>query len=168
MNRLRPLFPVPVQARLQFQGGTGAGMWLNVFPIDESLALPSLPFLLALRRRLSLELPAGPAPCQCGALADPWDNHFLACRSAGRLARRGKAELAFAQLLREASGLAAQVSTRSRICDFAVPSVSAHDQRELDVVARGLPLFDDRFIILDATLRSSFSSAGAVRFGSHY
>ena len=45
MNRLRPLFPVPVQARLRFQGGPGAGMWLNVFPIDESLALPSLPFL---------------------------------------------------------------------------------------------------------------------------
>ena len=84
------------------------------------------------------------------------------------LARQGKAvALAFAQLLREAGGPTAQVATRPRTRDLAVPGVSAHDQRELDVVVRGLPLFDGRFIILDATLRSSFSSAGAVRLGSH-
>ena len=142
-------------------------MWLNVLPVDGSLALPTVPFLLALRRRLSLELPAGPARCRCGAELDPWGNHFLACRSAGRLARRGNAlELAFAQLLREAGGPSAQVATRPRIRDLAASGVSAHDQRELDVVARGLPLFDGRFIILDVTLRSSFSSAGAVLAGS--
>ena len=143
-------------------------MWPNVFPIDESLTLPTVPFLLALRRRLSLELPTGSARCPCGALVDPWGNHFLACPSTGRLRRRGKAlELAFAQLLREAGGPSAQVAPRPRLRDLAVPGVSALDQRELNVVARGLPLFGGRTIGVDATLRSPLSAAGAVRFGSH-
>ena len=84
-------------------------MWLNVFPIDMALTLPTVAFLLALRRRLALELHLGPAHCVCGAPLDAWGNHYLACRESGRLKRRGKAlELAFAQLLREAGGPSAQ------------------------------------------------------------
>ena len=71
LNRLRPLLPAPVQARFRSQGDPGASMWLNVFPVDESLALPPVPFLLALRRRLSLEVPTGPARCPCGAQVNP-------------------------------------------------------------------------------------------------
>ena len=169
LARLQPLLPAPVQARLRSQGGPGAGMWLNVFPVDELLTLPSIPFLLALRRRLCLELPAGPARCPCGALLDPWGNHLLACHSTGRLTRRGKAlELAVAQLCREAGGPAVQVASRPRLRDLAMPGVSAHDLRELDVVARGFPLFGGRSIVVDATLRSPLSSAGRVRVGSHW
>ena len=60
-----------------------------------------------------------------------------------------------------------QVASRPRLRDLAMPGVSAHDLRELDVVARGFPLFGGRSIVVDATLRSPLSSAGCVRYGSH-
>ena len=94
-------------------------------------------------------------------------NHRLACGSSGRLTRRGRAlELAFAQLLKEAGGRGAVVSSRPFLRDLGVPGVAAHDHRELDVVARGLPLFGGRPLVVDATLRSPLTSAGFVRFAA--
>ena len=143
-------------------------MWLNVFPTDQALSLQPLLFLMALRRRLSLELPASAASCSCGAPLDPWGNHRLACRTAGRLKQRGRAiEHAVAQLLREAGGHGVLVDHRPLLRDLGVPGVAAPDHRELDVVARGFPLFGGRTIVVDATLRSPLTGSGFTRYSAH-
>ena len=155
----------PVQALLRSQRGKGAGDWLSAIPTCAALTLESLLFLLALRRRLFLPLPAGPRACaSCAAPLDPFGHHVLACSRTGWLKRRSSiVELAWVQVCAEAGGAAHH---RPMLRDLALPGVRDDDTRQLDIVAGALPIYGGRTIVGDATLRSPLTGSGIPRFNA--
>jgi hypothetical protein len=154
--------PASDTALLRSQSGPGAGDWLLAIPTGLDLSLDSPLFALALRRRLLLPLPCGPAACgSCGAMLDDRGHHALACVRSGWLRRRATGfELAWVQVLKEAG---ARVRHQPLLRSLAVPGIAPHDGRQLDVVASGLPLFGGRALVGDATLRSPLAGDGSVR-----
>ena len=119
-------------------------------------------FRVLLQRRLSLPLPLSQRICGCGLPYDPFGHHRSAC-SRTRLGRRGfPLESAAARICREAGG---RVATNMfvRNLDLGVPS--AADNRRLEVVVDGLPLFRGVHLAVDTTLVSALKGDGVPRRG---
>ena len=152
-------------ALLRSQTGRGAGDWLLAVPTSPLLTLEPVLFLVALRRRLLFPLPAGPRHCLgCHQVLDVWGHHLLACPRTGWLKRRSKGfEMAWVQVCLEAGAAA---SHRPLLRNLAVPGVPDTDNRQLHLVAGGLPLYGARTLVGDATLRSPVAADGTVRFGA--
>ena len=139
-------------------------------------ALPSSPltrfhpalFRVLLQRRLALPLPLTFRSCRCGRPLDAFGHHRAACFKSGVLARRGFAvESAAARVCREAG---ARVATNLFVRDMDLGVTSGRDgfgsakregqQRRLEVVADGLPLFGGVQLALDTTLVSEVQGDG--------
>ena len=96
-------------------------------------------FRVLLLRRLWLPIPPSDRFCRCGLPLDPRGHHRAACATAAVLGRRGFAlESAAARVCREAG---ARVSLNVRVQDMDLARPDALDNRRLEIVADGLPLF---------------------------
>ena len=113
-----------------------------------------------LLRRLRLLLALSSAKCRCGRPHDVLGDHRASCPRSGALrARAGALERAAARVCREAG---ATVSTHMLLRDLNVPA-DRHDDRRLEVVANGLPLWGGVQLAVDTTLVSALTSAAQPR-----
>ena len=112
-------------------------------------------------RRLWLPIPPSDRDCRCGLPLDPRGHHRAACATAGVLGRRGFAlESAAARVCREAG---ARVSSNVRVQDMDLVRPDALDNRRLEIVADGLPLFLGAQLAVDTTLVSVLRRDGSPR-----
>ena len=116
---------------------------------------------LLLLRRLWLPLPSSSRVCRCGRPLFSSGHHRAACAVAGVLGSRGFAvESAAARVCREAGG---RVSTNIRIQDMDIMAPNLLDDRRVEVLADGLPLFHGQQLAIDTTLVSALGRDGLPR-----
>ena len=126
----------------------------------EGLILEPAHFRALLLRRLRLPLPFVPARCRCGREQDALGDHRSACPRSGVLrARGGPLERAAARICREAGAV---VAMHTLVRDLNVGSVPGDDRR-IEVIANGLPLWGGMQLAVDTTLVSALSSTSAPR-----
>ena len=115
-------------------------------------------------RRTSLSHPSPSplvAPLSSSSPLDSSGHHRAACVVAGVLGSRGFAvESAAARVWREAGG---RVTTNMRIQDMDIVVPNQLDERRIEVLADGLPLFHGTQVAVDTTLVSAFRRNGAPR-----
>ena len=147
-------------ALLDSQSGPFAARLLTVRPVGPEFALDSALFRVLLLRRLRLPLPLAPARCRCGRPLDAVGDHVAACPRSGVLrARGGPLERAAARVCREAG---AAVATHVLVRDLNLQA-HRHDERRIEVIANGLPLWGGSQLAVDTTLVSPLTSAGVPR-----
>ena len=132
---------------------------------DGEVPVDAQVFRVLLLRRFWRPLPLSASACRCGRPLDDLAHHRSACATSGVLGRRGFAlESAAARVCREAGGrvtLSLQLPCTVRVSDLDLPPRGAHDQRRLEVVADGLPLFHGAQLAID----NGVSSEGDGRPG---
>ena len=128
------------------------------FPIAPHSRFDPQPFRVLILRRLWLPLPPIARNCRCGLPLDSCGHHRAACAAAGVLVRRGFAvESAAARICREAG---TRVSLDVRVQDMDLARLDALDNRRLEIVADGLPLFQGAQLEVDTTLVSALRRDG--------
>ena len=141
------------------QNGPLSGLPFTMLPLLLLQRFNSHLFRVLLLRCLHLPLPLSSRACRCGCLLDCLGHHRASCLRAGVLGRRGFAlESAVAQVCREAG---ARVSVNVFLCDLDLP-IGAMDQRRIEVIAEGLPVFHGAHLVIDATLVTSSCQWGAT------
>ena len=96
-----------------------------------------------------MTLPAGPSHCQCRHALDVLGDHRTSFPSAGILRTRGgPLERAIARICREAGG---RVASNVRLVQMNL-DLPVDDDRNIEVVANGLPLWHGAQVAVDATL----------------
>ena len=89
---------------------------------------------------------------------DPHGDHFSACMNSGRVKlRAGPIEHTVAQICREAG---ARVRTNVLLRNLNV-AAAPDDQRQLEVIASGLPVYGGSQVAIDVTLRSPLRRDGS-------
>jgi len=149
------------QALLRSQSGHAAGKWLSTVPQSPELVLTPLRMQVALRLRLNYTLPLGPRRCNgrtCRARLDAYGHHWTACNRSGRLRLRAKPlERTWARVFREAG---ARVQENVFLRNTNLPHIQADDNRSLEVVATGLPLYRGVPLAVDCTLTAPLHADG--------
>ena len=149
----------PERALLRSQGGPLSGLPFVVCPSSPHQRFASHLFRVFLLRRLHLPLPLSSRSCRCGRPLDARGHHRTSCPTSGVLGRRGFAlESAAARVCREAG---ARVRTNVFVRDLDLLPQGVPDQRRLEVVAEGLPLFHGAQLAIDTTLVSPLRADGA-------
>ena len=96
---------------------------------------------------------------ECGGAVDLYGRHRAACPRSGRLRTRAVGpERTLARVCREAG---ATVRWQAKLRDMNV-IVSANDERAIEVLASGLPLFQGAQLAVDITIRSVLTASGAA------
>ena len=148
------------QALLFSQQGPFASRVFTLLPVSVETTLPCHAFRSLLLRRLRLPLPVSDRFCRCHRRLDPLGDHRAACARAGVLRSRGcPLERAAARVCREAG---ARVSVNTRLADLNLV-VDQVDDRRLEVVANGLPLWNGVQLAVDTTLVSPLTACGEPR-----
>ena len=150
--------PPSDRALVRSQSGPGAGVAFSASPSSMLTRIEAPLFRVLVQRRLRLPLPLFQRICGCGLSIDPLGHHRAACSRTGALGRRGFAlESALARVCREAGGRVA-TNLFVRNMDLGVPR--AGDNRRLEVVVDGLPLFGGAQLAVDTTLVSALKANG--------
>ena len=114
----------------------------------------------SLLRRLRPPLPLTAAYCRCRRRQDALGDHLAACPRSGVLRARGAPlERAAARVCREAG---ASVATNVLVRDLNV-APSRQDDRRIEVIANGLPLWGGVQVAVDTTLVSPLTATGEPR-----
>ena len=146
------------RALLRSQSGPFANLPFTSFPSAPHARFDPQPFRVLLLRRLWLPLPLSSRSCRCGRPLDSSGHHRAACAVAGVLGSRGFAlESAAARVCREAGG---RVSTNVRVQDMDLAAPNPLDNRRIEVVVDGLPLFHGAQLAVDTTLVSPLRRDG--------
>ena len=158
---LWPRFPLASRALFRSQGGPLAGLPFSCVPTARHSRFDPTIFRVLLLRRFWLPIPPSHRNCRCGLPLDPRGHHRAACATAGVLGRRGFAlQSAAARVCREAG---ANVSLNVRVQDMDLARPDALDNRRLEIVADGLPLFLGAQLAVDTTLVSVLRRDGSPR-----
>ena len=145
------------RALLLSQAGPFASRARNLMPTRDDIAIPSAQFRVLLLRRLRLPLPLAPRRCSCHGTLDPLGDHRTACATSAVLATRAlPLEHAVARVCREAG---ARVARHVKLADMNL-DVPVADERRIDVVADGLPLWHGSQLALTATIVSPLTRCG--------
>ena len=147
---MRPRLPGPSRALLRSQGGPMARLPFTSFPTAVHSRFDAHPFRVLLLRRLWLPLPCASRNCRCGRPLDSSGDHRAACAVAGVLGRRG--------FMVESA--AARVSLNVRVQDMDLARPDVLDNRRLEIVADGLPLFHGAQLAIDTTVVSVLKRDG--------
>ena len=108
---------------------------------------------------LRLPLDVTEARCECGGAVDLYGRHRAACSRSGRLRTRAVGpERTVARVCR---GAGATVRWQAKLRDMNV-TVSANDERAVEVLASGLPSFQGAQLAVDITIRSVLTATGAA------
>ena len=142
------------RAVVQSQAGPNAGVALSTCPSSPLTRIESPLFRVFLQRRFSLPPPLSQRICGCGLPNDTLGHHRAACSRTGLLGRRG--------FLFESAAVATNMFVRNM--DLGVPN--AADNRRLEVVVDGLPLFGGVQLAVDTTLVSALKGDGFLRRGA--
>ena len=146
------------QALVRSQCGPLAAVPFTCCPTSSLTRFDAHVFRVLLLRRLWRPLPLSSSVCRCGRPLDAFGHHQSACAVSGVLGRRGFAlESAAARVCREAGG---RVSLNVRVGDLDLPPRGAVDQRRLEVVVDGLPLFHGAQLAIDTTMVSPVRGDG--------
>ena len=149
------------QAMLQSQSGPYASRTFTTINFGLDTTYPSHLFRVLLFRRLRLPLPLSARICRCRRILDPLGDHRAACAQAGVLRGRGiPLERAAARVCREAG---ARVTTNTRLSDLNLDHINRHDDRRIEVIANGLPLWGGAQLAVDTTLVSPLTSSSQPR-----
>ena len=125
------------------------------------LEYPSHLFRILLLRRLRLHLPLSARSCQRRRPLDLLGDHRAACAQSGVLrARGGPLERAVARICREGGG---RVTTNTRLTDLNIQNLSRVDDRRIEVIANGLPMWGGSQLAVDTTLVSPLTRSGEPR-----
>ena len=142
------------------QAGPYAARIFTARPTSPELTLESPLFRALLLRRLRLPLPLTAARCRCRQPHDAFGDHLAACPRSGVLrSRGGPLERAAARVCREAG---ATVAMHALVRDLNVVPVR-QDERRIEVIANGLPLWGGVQLAVDTTLVSPLTAAGMPR-----
>ena len=142
---------------LHSQSGPFASRFLTTVPVSSALSYPCHFFRVLLLRRLRLPLPLAERTCRRRRLLDCFGDHRAACARSGALRGRGcPLERAAARVCREAG---ARVTPNTHLADLNL-QVDRVDDRRLEVVANGLPLWVGQQLAVDTTLVSPLSGQG--------
>ena len=118
-----------------------------------------------LLRRLRLPLDLDDSRCRCGRRLDVLGDHRAACGVCGVLKTRAvPLERMWARVCREAGG---RVRTHVRLKDMNLLE-PVEDDRNVEVVVKGLQLYHGAEVAVDATLVSPLKSSGAARHRAHW
>ena len=110
--------------------------------------------------RLRLPLLFIDATCECGGQNDLLGRQRAACPRSGRLKRRAlPTEITLARVCRE---VGATVRRNVKLRDMNV-HVDPSDEREVEMLAAGLPIRHGAQLAVDITLRSALTCCGAPR-----
>ena len=143
------------------QSGPFGSRTFTTIPYAPEPKYPSHLFRVLLLRRLRLPLPLTERHCRCRRVLDPLGDHRAACPRSGALRSRGcPLERAAAKICREAG---ARVTTNTLLTDLNLPSVDRVDNRRIEVIANGLPLFQGAQLAVDTTLVSPLSTTSQPR-----
>ena len=153
--------PPASQALVTSQSGPFASRAFTTIPYTNDFAYPSHLFRILLLRRLRLPLPLFARTCRCRRTFDSLGDHRAACAQSGVLrSRGGPLERAAARVCREAG---ARVTTHTRLADLNVQHVQHIDDRRIEVIANGLPLWGGAQLAVDTTVVSPLTRAGEPR-----
>ena len=148
------------QALLDSQSGPFAATVFTMLPTTPDLVLEPAHLRVLLLRRLRLPLPHTPARCRCQRSLDHLGDHRAACPRSGALRTRGVAlERAMARICCEAG---ASVCTNVLLNDLNTQSTRT-DERRIEVIANGLPLWNGAQLAIDTTLVSPLTSQAQPR-----
>ena len=147
------------RASLRSQSGLGASHALSAAPTCRECTLQPEVFQALIRRRLRWPLPLSCARCHgCRNELDHLGDHFNACMQSGRVKLRATpSEHMVAQICREA-GARVRPNVLLRDLNLAVDSA---DERRIEVIASGLPVFGGSQLAIDVTLRSPLRRDGS-------
>ena len=160
-NALQAVIPPASQALLHSQAGPFASRAFTTIPYTTEFEYPSHLFRILLLRRFRLHLPLS-AFCRCRRPLDPLGDHRAACAQSGVLrARGGPLERAAARICREGG---ARVTTNTRLADLNIHTLSRVDDRRIEVIANGLPMWGGSQLAVDTTLVSPLTRSGEARF----
>ena len=148
------------QAHLRSHAGPGASAVLCGAPTKPEFQLQPSGFRTAVLERMRLPLDLTEAFCECGGVIDSQGRHRAACPRSGRLRSRAVApERTMARICREAGAI---VRVNAKLRDMNV-TVSAQDEREVEVLVSGLPLEHGSQLAVDVTLRCALTACGRAR-----
>ena len=100
----------------------------------------------------------------CRALLDVLGDHRAACPRSGRLRRRAPPmERMVERIFREAG---ARVRRNVRVRDLTIEVVDPRDERRIEVIVDGLPLFHGAQLAVDCTLVCALRRNGQPRPGA--
>ena len=160
-NELQAVISPASQALLQSQAGPFANRAFTTIPYTTEFEYPSHLFRILLLRRVCLHLPLSARFCRCRRPLDPLGDHRAACAQSGVLrARRGPLERASARICREGG---ARVTTNTRLADLIIHTLSRVDDRRIEVIANGLPMWGGSQLAVDTTLVSTLTRSGEPR-----
>ena len=145
------------QAHLRSHSGPGASEALSVCPSKPEFCMEAGLFRTLVLERLRLPLQVSEALCECGIVLDRQGRHRAACARSGRLKTRAMAP--------ERALAGATVRCNARLRDMNVV-VAAHDDRAIEVLATGLPLFFGAQLAVDITLRCALAADGTAHPGA--
>ena len=149
-------------ALLRSQAGRNCARALTAVPSDPALILQPAKLNVVLRRRLRLPLLLLSSRCDgCKRRLDRFGDHWCACMRSGRVQRRAKpVEVTWARVLREAGREAGATVHCQHLLRHTTLPVDGEDNRRMDVVVNGLPLYHGRPLFCDATVRSPLKGDG--------
>ena len=149
------------QALLDSQSGPHASRAFTTIPFGPDTTYQPHIFRILLLRRFRLALPLSARRCRCRRILDPLGDHRSACAQAGVLRSRGvPLEKAAARVCREAG---ARVTTNTRLMDLKIDNIQRQDDRRIEVIANGLPLWGGVQLAIDTTLMSPLTRASEPR-----
>ena len=163
LEMLLPHLDPASRALLLSQAGPYGGRVFTVLPTSRDFDVPCAQFRVLLLRRLRLPLPLAPRACTCRGRLDQLGDHRAACANSGVLASRAlPLERALARVCQEAG---ARVVRNMRLADMNI-TVPVSDERRIEVVANGLPLWHGSQLAIDATMVSPVTRAGEAQAGA--
>ena len=151
------------QAHLRSHAGPCASDVVCGAPTQKEFEVEPHLFRTLVLERLRLPLDVTDAVWECGCRLDTEGKHQAACARSGRLRTRAVGpERTVARICREAGALV-RCNTKLRDMNVAVP---AADERAIEVLASGLPLFQGAQLAVDVTVRSALTAHGLPRSAS--
>ena len=138
---------------------------MTLLPLSEELRWSNAKLRTLLLRRLRQPLDLDESTCKCGRHLDKLGDHRAACSTAGVLQTRAvPLERAWARVGREAGG---RVRTNCYLKNLNAEEPRVRDDRRLEVVISGLPVYNGAQVVVNATLVSPLTRNSTVRSRAH-
>ena len=157
---LQPRLDPASQALLASQQGPHAKKFHHN-PIQHRHPYPTHLFRILVLRRLRLPIPLTARHCRCRRTLDTYGDHRAACAQSGILRNRSTPlERAAARMCREAG---ARVTTNTLLTDLNLDHIHRQDDRRIEAIANGLPIWGGAQLAVDTTIVSPLTRDGQQR-----
>ena len=149
------------QALLASQQGPHASRSFTTIPYNIDTEYPTHLFRILILRRLRLPIPLTARHCRCRRTLDTFGDHRAACAQSGILRNRSTPlERATARMCREAG---ARATTNTLLTNLNLDHIHRQDDRRIEVIANGLPVWGGAQLAVDTTIVSPLTREGQPR-----